>query len=124
MPILRRSIVYFDTPGFVNTASVIDAVRERINVHDVNVVVVPATTGKTAEQFSRELKAKAEVVTISEDEAVSVCKRIAYQEKGLLGKLVQKRLEAASEEALRKMRREVFDMTFLPFCNETYSAVS
>jgi len=124
LPVQRRNVAYFDAPGFANTNSVIEAVRERLKVGDVEAVVVPATTGKTAELFAHELKDKVNVVTISEDEAISACKRIAYQDKGLLGRLIQRRIEAAGEDAQRKLRREALDMTFLPFCGETFAAVS
>jgi hypothetical protein len=124
LPVQRKSIIYFDAPGFGNTASVIEIVRERLETGDIEAVVVPATTGKTADLFFCELKGKAEVVTVSENEAFSACKRIANQDQGLLGKLIRKRLETLPEETNRKIRRETLDMTFLPFCGETYVAVS
>ena len=124
MPVHKRNVAYFDTPGFANTNSVIEGVRERLKVGDIEAVVVPATTGKTAELFARDLKDTGNVVTISENEAISACKRIAYQDKGLLGRLIQKRMESAAEDVQRKLRREALDMTFLPFCGETYTAVS
>jgi len=124
LPVHKRNVAYFDTPGFANTNSVIEGVRERLKVGDIEAVVVPATTGKTAELFARDLKDTGNVVTISENEAISACKRIAYQDKGLLGRLIQKRMESAAEDVQRKLRREALDMTFLPFCGETYTAVS
>jgi len=58
----RRNVVYFDTPGFVNTSSVVEAIRERITLGDVESVVVPVTTGRTAETFNRELGNKINIV--------------------------------------------------------------
>ena len=123
LSVLKRSIMYFEASGFANTSSVIEAVRERMSVGDVEMVVVPVTTGKTAELFAQELKDKGKIVSISEDEAMVACKRIAYQDQGLLGRLVRKRLETAMQESDRRLRREALDMTFLPFCGETYTAV-
>jgi hypothetical protein len=124
LPVQRKSVVYFDTPGFANTATVIETVIERVKTRDIETVVVPATTGKTADLFVRQLNGKVKVAAVSENEALSACKRIANQDQGLLGKLIRKRLNAAIEEADRKLRRDALDMTFLPFCGETYVAVS
>lgn len=122
MSVLKRSVVYFEKPGFSNTDSVIEVVKERLRLGDVKVVVVPVTTGRTAERFSRELGKKAEVITITEDEVTSACKRIAYSDKGNLKKLVQNRLEGALKTDSRR-RREVFDMTLLPFCGDMWDVI-
>jgi hypothetical protein len=69
------NVVYFDNRGFVNTSSVVDAIRERISLGDVESVVVPATTGRTAETFNRELGNKINIVTISEEEVILAFKK-------------------------------------------------
>ena len=76
MSVHKRNVVYFETPGFVNTSSVVDAIRERINLGDVESVVVPVTTGKTAETFNRELRNKISIVTISEKEGILAFKNL------------------------------------------------
>ena len=119
---IKRNIIYFKKPGFLNTTSVLEAVKERLKLGDVKIVLVPATTGRTAEKFSSELENKAEVITISEAQATSACKRIAYSDEGLLKKLVRSRLEGDSKPDY-KDRREVFDMTLLPFCGETWGII-
>ncbi|MEM3501324.1 MAG: hypothetical protein QXI59_03190 [Candidatus Bathyarchaeia archaeon] len=120
---LRRTVLYFERAGSSNTVSVIEAVEERLSLRDTRLVIVPMTTGRTAQLFSERLKEKAEVIPISEDDAISACKRIAQSDKGLLGSIVRSRLEEASESAYRRVRREIFDMTFLPFCGEVWTAV-
>jgi hypothetical protein len=90
----------------------------------VSTIIVPITTGKTAELFTRKLGGKAEIITISEDETVSVCKRISYPNQDILGKLVRKRLENTVGKDYQRLRREAFDITFLPFCGESWNAIS
>ncbi|MEM4251688.1 MAG: hypothetical protein QW828_07635, partial [Candidatus Bathyarchaeia archaeon] len=68
---MKRTITYFETPGFANTALVIEAVKERLTLGDVGTVLVPATTGRTAQQFQHAL-GNAEVIAISEDEVLEV----------------------------------------------------
>jgi hypothetical protein len=62
------------------------------------------------------------VIAISETQATSACKRIAYSDEGLLKKLVRSRLEGDSKPDY-KDRREVFDMTLLPFCGDTWDVI-
>ncbi|MBS7622223.1 hypothetical protein KEJ39_00925 [Candidatus Bathyarchaeota archaeon] len=119
---LRRNVFYFENPGPANTVFVIDAVKERLALGDLDVVLVPFTTGKTAEMFSHRLQGVAVVIPISETDAISACKRIAYSDKGLLGSLVRSRLEEVSDLERKKLHREVFDMTFLPFCGDAWTA--
>ena len=123
MSVLNRNIVYFVTPGSLNTFSVIAAVKERLKFGDIKQVVVPFTTGTTAQKFSQELENDVEIIPVAEDEALSACKRIVYPDQGLLGRLVRARLEEVSETTEKKLRREAFDITFLPFCGETWNAV-
>ncbi len=123
MSILKRNIVYFKRPGSLNSLSVIEAVKERLKFKDVKQVLVPFTTGKTADLFSRELGNITEIITISEDEAVTASNKIASSDKGLLGKLIRNRLEGASEEALERLHREAIDLAFLPFSGESWNVV-
>lgn len=121
MPVMRRSISYFEIPGPSNTVPVLEAVKERLG--DVNVVVVPVTTGRTAKLFSHELKGKAEIVTVSEEEAVRACRRISLSSQGLQNKFIRERLEEALKIVDKRLRREAFDITFLPFCGEAWNAI-
>ncbi len=123
MPVVKRNISYFDRAGFLNTNSVLEAVKERLRLGDVKTVVVPVTTGRTADIFSQELKGEAEVVTVSEEETVSACKRIIPSDQDLLGKLVRSRLKKTPEGTSIRLRRDAFDMTLLPFCREPWNAV-
>ncbi|MEM3607608.1 MAG: hypothetical protein QW238_01915 [Candidatus Bathyarchaeia archaeon] len=120
----KGEILYFERPGLQNTELVLEAVEERLKLGDLRVVVVPVTTGRTAELFSNGLGGRADVVTISEEEAASACRRIAASEEGLLAKLVRDRLEEASMRAHRRILREAFDLTFLPFCGEDWRLVA
>lgn len=123
MPPIKRSITYFSKPGFINTNSVIEAVKGRLKEGDIESIVVPLTTGKTAAAFSKKLGTLAKIVTVSEVEAASACRRIASADQGLLGKLIRKRLEAVSEDTNKILHREAFDLTFLPFCGESWNVV-
>ena len=76
MSVHRRNVVYFETPGFVNTSSVVDAIKGRISLGDVESVVVPVTTGRTAEIFNRELGNKIIIATISEEEVILAFKNL------------------------------------------------
>lgn len=121
MSSLRRTVFYFERPSFVNTSSVIEAVKERLKLGDVKAVVVPSTTGRTAEQFYRELR-DAEVIVISEDEVMAACQRIVSPDRGFLERLVHGRSLVTLEKD-KEPRRKVFDMTFLPLCSETWNVV-
>ena len=123
MPPIKRSIIYFDQPGFINTNSVIEAIKERLKEGDVESILVPLTTGKTAGIFSKKIGTLAKIVTVSEIEAASACRRIASTDQGLLGKLLRKHLEAVSEDTSKVLHREAFDLTFLPFCGESWNVV-
>jgi hypothetical protein len=123
VPPIKKSIIYFDQPGFINTNSVIEAIKERLKEGDVESILVPLTTGKTAGIFSKKIGTLAKIVTVSEVEAASACRRIASADKGLLGRLVRKRLEAVSEDTSKVLHREAFDLTFLPFCGESWNVV-
>ena len=118
MPIYKGSTLYFDTSGFINTTSVVQAVEERLKLEDIKTVVVPTTTGKTAQMFISRLGENMEIVTVSEDEVVTTCKRISHSDQSLFGRLVRSRLE---EEVERSHILEAFDMTFLPFCGENWT---
>ncbi|MEM2961196.1 MAG: hypothetical protein QXU67_06290 [Candidatus Bathyarchaeia archaeon] len=85
--------------------------------------MVPVTTGKTLEMFTQELGDVAEIKAVSEDETLAACKRITYSNKGLLGTLIRSRLEEGTKIVDKRLRREIFDMTFLPFCGETWGAL-
>ncbi|MEM4246191.1 MAG: hypothetical protein QW390_02730 [Candidatus Bathyarchaeia archaeon] len=121
---LIKSITYFQRPGPENTSQLISVVRERIGIGDLNIVVVPSTTGKTAELFERELGGEAEIVEISEDETASMCKVVANREGGLLRKLIESRLDEASRRGDPIFRRDAYDLTLLPFCGKKFDAVS
>jgi hypothetical protein len=69
------------------------------------------------------LENNVEIITVSEDEALSTCKHIVQSDQGLLGRLLRSRLDESSAATEKKLRREAFDMTFLPFCGETWNAV-
>jgi len=56
-----RSVSYFKEPGLLNTIPVIEAVDERLRHGDLDIVVVPVTTGRTAELFSQRLKEEGQV---------------------------------------------------------------
>jgi hypothetical protein len=121
MSSLKRTVSYFETPGFANTALVIEAVKERLGLGDVKTVIVPATTGRTAEQFQRALR-NAEVIAISEDEVLAACERIVPSDRGMLGRIVHGRISVAPGKD-KESRRQVFDMTLLPLCGETWNVV-
>jgi hypothetical protein len=118
---VKRNVTFFSEAGPSNTVHVVDSVKDRLLIGDIKEVVVPATTGDTANLFSKELNGLAKVVSVSEDEAISVCKLITRSTNGLLASLVRRRIE--HELASKRLRREAFDITFLPFCGEKWDAV-
>ncbi|MCW4033447.1 MAG: hypothetical protein NWF08_08690 [Candidatus Bathyarchaeota archaeon] len=120
MSVQERNILYFDKPGFQNTNPVIEAVKKRLESGDLKQVIVPVTTGRTAEQFIRELGKEVRIVTISEVEVAHACKRMAETDEGMLGKLISKRLKKRSGK-MDKSFRDVVDITFLPFCKEAWN---
>jgi hypothetical protein len=120
LSVQERNILYFDKPGFQNTNHVIEAVKKRLESEDLKYVIVPVTTGRTAEQFIRELGKKVRIVTISEVEVAYACERIAETDQGMLGKLISKRLKKKSGK-MDKSFRDVVDITFLPFCEEAWN---
>ena len=120
MSVQKRNIIYFDKPGFKNTNSVIEAVKKRLKSGDLKYVIVPVTTGRTAEQFIRELGKTVRIVTISEVEVAHACEKIAETDQGILGKLISKRLKKKSGK-MDKSFRDVVDITFLPFCKEAWN---
>ena len=121
----RKNVVYFETPGFVNTSSVVDAIRERIGLGDVESVVVPVTTGRTAETFSRELGNKINIVAISEEEVILAFKNLTIpaQSSAEESEFTRKHLESLPEEIPEWLRRDTIDMSLLPFSGKTYAAV-
>lgn len=129
MSAVRRTILYFEKSGSSNTVALVEAVEQRLRLGDVKLVVVPVTTGKTADMFSLKLRDKAEIVRVSEDEAALAAGRIA--ERYPLARVVQRRLESSlfkgrletSTEQAKRLRREAFDMTFLPFAGESWDVI-
>ena len=123
MSLIKRSTVYFTEPGILNTKSVIEAVGDRLEQGDLEIVLVPATTGQTAEQFKHALKKDIKIVSVSEKDTLLACRQIGQSTEGLLGKLMRNHLKKDSERTEKKRAREIFDMTFLPFCSEKWNAV-
>jgi len=58
-----KKIIYFDAPGPQNTATVIDAVKDRVKEGDVRYIVVASITGETALNVAQSLKDGAASVT-------------------------------------------------------------
>ncbi|MEM2997934.1 MAG: hypothetical protein QW542_03200 [Thermoproteota archaeon] len=118
-----RSVYYFKRPGPSNTRLVIEAVKKRLESGDVRLIVVPVTTGKTLEMFTQELSEDVEIKAVSEDETLVACRSTAYLDKGLLGTLIRSRIDEGLGIIDRKSRREIFEITFLPFCGEKWEAL-
>ncbi len=123
MSLIERMTIYFEKPGILNTKSVIEAVGDRLEQGDIGIVLVPKTTGKTAELFKHTLNKDIKIVTVSEEDTLLACKQIMPSTEGLLGKLLRNHLKKDSERAEKKREREIFDMTFLPFCSKKWNAV-
>ena len=51
MSVYKGNVTYFESPGFLNTDSVIEVTKERLKMRDVAGVIVPMTTGRTLEKF-------------------------------------------------------------------------
>lgn len=120
LSVVEKNILYFNKPGFRNTNSVIKAVKKRIECEDIEYIIVPATTGKTANQFSHKLGELAKIITISENEVVLACKRLSSTDKGLQGKRILKYFEKKSDDT-KDLHRKIFDLTFLPICGEAWN---
>jgi hypothetical protein len=63
---VKRQVYYFDEPGEENTQMVIEAVSERLELGGIRRVIIASTSGKTALEFARSLKGKAELICVSE----------------------------------------------------------
>jgi len=63
---VKRQVYYFDEPGEENTQLVIEAVSQRLEAGGTSKVIVASTSGKTAVEFARSLKGKAELICVSE----------------------------------------------------------
>lgn len=63
---IKRQVYYFDEPGEENTQWVVEAVSKRLEAGGIGKVVIASTSGKTAVEFARGLKGKAELVCVSE----------------------------------------------------------
>jgi hypothetical protein len=63
---VKRPVYYFDEPGEENTQMVIEAVSERLELGGIKRVIIASTSGKTALEFARSLKGKAELICVSE----------------------------------------------------------
>ncbi|WP_455369514.1 hypothetical protein [[Eubacterium] cellulosolvens] len=123
MTVHKGNVIYFESPGFQNTDSVIDVTKERLRMKDVVAVIVPMTTGRTLEKFLNKLGKETKIISISEDEVMKACKRISYPDKGTLGKLVRNRLGESSENNVN-LRRDIFDITFLPLCGDSWKLIA
>ena len=123
MTVHKGNVIYFESPGFQNTDSVIEVTKERLKMKDVIAVIVPMTTGRTLEKFVNRLGEEAKIVSISEDEVMKACKRISYPDKGALGKLIQNRLGESSDNEVN-LRRDIFDITFLPLSGDSWKLIA
>ena len=63
---VKRQVYYFDEPGKENTQLVIEAVSQRLEAGGIKKVIIASTSGKTAVEFARSLKGKAELICVSE----------------------------------------------------------
>jgi hypothetical protein len=63
---VKRQVYYFDEPGEENTQLVIEAVFQRLEAGGIKKVIIASTSGKTAVEFARSLKGKADLVCVSE----------------------------------------------------------
>jgi hypothetical protein len=123
MSVRKGNVMYFESPSFLNTDSVIEVTKERLKMRDVTAVIVPMTTGRTLEKFVNKLGKETKIIAISEDEVMKACKRISYPDKGILGKLVRNRLNESSENDIN-LRRDIFDITFLPLCGDAWKLIA
>ena len=64
--VVKRQVYYFSEPGEENTRWVIEAVSQRLEAGGIGKVIIASTSGKTAVEFARTLKGKAELICVSE----------------------------------------------------------
>ncbi len=119
-----RNIAYFERAGPLNTIPLIELIEERIPQGDIKEVIVPVTTGKTADLFTQHLANKIKIIPVSEDETLSACTRIGYTEGGVWEKLIQRYVGKEQKDIDSTDRRKIFDLTFLPFCGEKWELIS
>lgn len=112
-----KNIYYFDKAGPTNTKDVVKAVGERFGMGDIQKVLVPVTSGRTAAVFSETL-GKEHVVTVDEKEAVVVCRNIADRGTGFFNDIIKSRIDDVMD---RVKRRETFDMALFSTCGENWS---
>ncbi|WP_455368195.1 hypothetical protein [[Eubacterium] cellulosolvens] len=119
-----RNIIYFERAGPLNTIPLIEHIKERVPQGDIKEVIVPVTTGKTADLFAQHLENRIKIIPISEDETLSACRRIEHNEGGVWEKLMQRYIGKEQKKIDPTNRRKIFDLTFLPFCGEKWELIS
>jgi len=115
----RGIIYYFDASSPNHTRNVIDSVKERLSLGDVEKILVPVTSGKTLTEFKRHLDVN-QIIPVSEEEAVSVCQLVIKKNPSFFDSLINDRVEDSFNTI--KGRRGVFDKVLLPFCGENVDA--
>jgi hypothetical protein len=119
--VIKRSVVYLDKPGPDSTLKVIEAIKPRLTAGDVKGIIVPVTSGRTAELFT-EYFLDEKILTVSETQALSFCVNRAQTEGGLLRSMVNNRIKRVDKLIEKRLNREVFDLALLPFCGEEWEA--
>jgi hypothetical protein len=119
--VIRSSIVYLDKPDPDSTLKVIEAIKPRLTAGDVIGIIVPVTSGRTAEQFTEDFQDE-KIITVSETQALSFCVNRAQTEGGILRSMVNNRIKRVDKLIEKRLNREVFDLALLPFCGEEWEA--
>lgn len=116
---IKRSVIYFDKPSPDSTFKVIEAIKPRLKAEDITGVVVPVTSGRTAELFTENFRDE-KIITVSETQALSFCVNRAQTEGGILRSMVNNRIKKVDKLIEKRLNREVFDLALLPFCGEAW----
>ncbi len=112
------TIHYFEKSSPAHTLDTIESVKRRLGQADLSKVIVPVTSGKTFNEFKKHFDER-QLIRVSEEEAISVCKLIIKKES-FFDKLVSDRTDDIFKNIYK--RREMFDAVFLPFCGENNDA--
>ncbi len=118
---IKKNVVYLDKPSPDSTLTVIEAIKPRLSAGDIKGIIVPVTSGRTAEQFTEYFLGE-RIITVSETQALSFCVNRAETEGGILRSMVNNRIKRVDKLIEKRLNREVFDLALLPFCGEEWEA--
>ncbi len=112
---MKRTIRFFPHYGPENTNEVIDAVAERLQERDINIVVVASSTGEMAIRIAQRFRAGQEPGTAAQPRVIAVC-----DPPWAIGKIPKAgRISPDNKARLLALGAEVVDT--VPYASRAYS---